>query len=58
MLRQAFNLMNQTFADIDEKRINRASLLMKTGDPFRLSTLFQLAALAARQWLKTLLTIP
>jgi len=51
MLRQAFNLMNQTFADIDEKRRNRGKSAYENWRPFQIVYIVSnLAALAARQW--------
>lgn len=51
MLRQAFNLMNQTFVDIDEKRNNRSKAAYENWRPFQIVYIVSnLAALAARQW--------
>ncbi|WP_333206337.1 helicase-related protein [Microcoleus sp. Pol17C2] len=51
MLRQAFNLMNQTFVDIDEKRNHRGKTAYENWRPFQIVYIVSnLAALAARQW--------
>jgi hypothetical protein len=51
MLRQAFNLMNQTFVDIDEKRNNRGKAAYENWRLFQIVYIVSnLAALAARQW--------
>ena len=51
MLRQAFNLMNQTFADIDKNRTKRGKATYENWRPFQIVYIVSnLAALAARQW--------
>ncbi|AFZ22005.1 helicase-related protein [Allocoleopsis franciscana] len=51
MLRRAFNLMNQTFADIDENRTKRNKTPYQNWRPFQIVYIVSnLAALAARQW--------
>ncbi len=50
-LRQAFNLMNQTFSEIDQKRAQKGKSLYKNWRPFQIVYIVSnLAALAARQW--------
>ncbi|MEQ9367627.1 MAG: helicase-related protein [Coleofasciculus chthonoplastes F3-SA18-01] len=51
MLRRAFNLMNQTFTEIDEKREKQGKATYKNWRPFQIVYIVSnLAALAARQW--------
>ncbi|MHC5915686.1 MAG: helicase-related protein [Nostoc sp.] len=50
-LRRAFNLMNQTFAEIDDKRKQRHKSPYENWRPFQIVYIVSnLAALAARQW--------
>ena len=50
-LRQAFNLMNCTFAEIDQKRAHKGKSPYKNWRPFQIVYIVSnLAALAARQW--------
>ncbi|MBC1238206.1 helicase-related protein [Nostoc sp. 2RC] len=50
-LRRAFNLMNQTFAEIDDKRKQRNKSPYENWRPFQIVYIVSnLAALAARQW--------
>jgi Helicase conserved C-terminal domain len=50
-LRQAFNLMNQTFAAIDQKRVHKGKSPYENWRPFQIVyVVSNLAALAARQW--------
>ncbi|MGG6265035.1 helicase-related protein [Leptolyngbya sp. AN03gr2] len=50
-LRRAFNLMNQTFAEIDQKRIAKSKSAYQNWRPFQIVYIVcNLAALAARQW--------
>lgn len=50
-LRRAFNLMNQTFADIDQNRTKRGKTAHKNWRPFQIVYIVSnLSALAARQW--------
>ncbi|MGL4622918.1 MAG: helicase-related protein [Chroococcidiopsis sp.] len=50
-LRRAFSLMNQTFAEIDEKRKQRNKSPYENWRPFQIVYIVSnLAALAARQW--------
>ena len=51
MLRRAFNLMNQTFVEIDEKREQRKKATYENWRPFQIVYIVSnLAALAARKW--------
>lgn len=50
-LRRAFNLMNQTFAEIDRKRSTKGKSPYRNWRPFQIVYIVSnLAALAARQW--------
>lgn len=50
-LRRAFNLMNQTFAEIDDKRKQRNKSPYENWRPFQIVYIVSnLAAIAARQW--------
>ncbi len=50
-LRRAFNLMNQTFAEIDEKRKQRQKSAYENWRPFQIVYIVSnLASLAAREW--------
>ncbi|NEP01614.1 MAG: helicase [Symploca sp. SIO2E9] len=51
MLRRAFNLMNQTFTEIDDKRKKIKKIAYENWRPFQIVYIVSnLAALAARQW--------
>ena len=51
ILRRAFNLMNQTFADIDQQRTNRGKSPYQNWRPFQIIYIIcNLAALASREW--------
>ncbi|NCJ08231.1 helicase [Synechococcales cyanobacterium C] len=50
-LRRGFNLMNQTFADIDQQRTNRGKSPYQNWRPFQIIYIVcNLAALASREW--------
>jgi hypothetical protein len=51
LLRRSFNLMNETFAEIDEKRKKRGKAAYENWRPFQIVYIVSnLAALAAREW--------
>jgi Helicase conserved C-terminal domain len=59
ILRRAFNLMNRTFANVDEDRASRGKNKFLSWRPFQIVfVVSNLAALAARQWLNDFIKEP